>query len=60
MVDVVGNHMGNMPSQGDFSQFSPFNDAAHYHNYCIISSSDFQNNQDRVENCWLAGLPDLN
>jgi alpha-amylase len=58
MVDVVGNHMGN--TNTDYSQNYPFNDGAHYHDYCIISDSDFANhNQDRIENCRLAGLADL-
>jgi len=58
MLDVVGNHVG--PVQFDYSQIYPFNDAAHYHDYCIINGGDFQNNQWRVEHCRLADLPDLN
>lgn len=57
MVDVVGNHVG--PVNTDYSQISPFNSGDHYHDYCIIESGDFANNQWRVENCRLAGLPDL-
>jgi len=57
MVDVVGNHMG--PVGQDYSGVNPFNQPEHYHDYCIIEGDDFQNNQDRVENCRLADLPDL-
>ena len=47
MVDVVANHMG--PVGTDYSQLFPFNKQEHYHNYCVISSDDFANNQNRVE-----------
>ena len=54
MVDVVGNHVG--PVGTDYSQITPFNSADHYHDYCdIVDWSD----QNQVENCRLAGLPDL-
>ena len=58
MVDVVANHMGNQDSGNinDFSNFYPFNKAEHYHKYCIIHDWD---NQNEVEVCRLAGLPDL-
>jgi len=58
MVDVVGNHVG--PVQFDYSQINPFNESSYYHSYCQINGDDFQNNQQRVENCRLANLPDLN
>ena len=58
MVDVVANHMG--PIGTDYSQLNPFNQAEHYHDYCVIADSDFDNNQYNVEHCRLAGLPDLN
>jgi len=54
MVDVVGNHVG--PVGNDFSQISPFNSGDHYHSNCDIQD---WNNQWQVENCRLAGLPDL-
>lgn len=58
MVDVVGNHMGN--TNQDYSQNRPFNSPDHYHGYCVISDDDFNRlNQDRIENCRLAGLADL-
>jgi len=59
MVDVVGNHMGNLPSANDFSQFNPFNDASYYHNDVDCSTIN-QNDQSDLETCWLAQLPDLN
>eukprot|EP00300_Choanocystis_sp_HF-7_P006902 c14974_g1_i2.p1 GENE.c14974_g1_i2~~c14974_g1_i2.p1 ORF type:complete len:471 (+),score=79.90 c14974_g1_i2:22-1434(+) len=55
MVDVVANHMGCIKCT-DFSSLNPFNSSSHYHSYCDIN--DF-NNQNQVENCRLAGLPDL-
>lgn len=55
MVDVVANHMGCSGCR-DFSSLNPFNSSSHYHDYCEIV--DF-NNQNQVENCRLAGLPDL-
>ena len=55
MVDVVANHVG--PVGTDYSQINPFNSADHYHDYCDITD---WNNQWQVENCRLAGLPDLN
>ena len=54
MVDVVANHCG--PVGNDFSQLYPFNQSSHYHSNCDINWSD----QNSVENCRLAGLPDLN
>lgn len=55
MVDVVANHVG--PVGDDFSQIYPFNHAEHYHPDCDIND---WSNQHEVENCRLAGLPDLN
>ncbi len=65
MVDVVPNHMGNQdtcneescPNPDDFSQFTPFNESLHYHEFCSIQ--DFENQQE-VEDCRLYLLPDLN
>lgn len=58
MVDVVGNHMGN--TDQNYGQNYLLNDASHYHDYCIISDDDFRTlNQNRIENCRLAGLADL-
>jgi alpha-amylase len=53
MVDVVANHVA--PVGNDFSQIYPLNKSEHYHNNCDIDWS----NQWSVENCRLAGLPDL-
>lgn len=58
MVDIVANHVG--PVGHDFGQIYPFNKQEHYHDYCPINPDDFQRDQWRVENCWLADLPDLN
>lgn len=53
MVDVVGNHMA---PTNDFSQLKPFNSQDHYHSQCDINFND----QNSIEQCWLAGLADLN
>lgn len=59
MVDIVMNHVG--PVGNDFSSIHPFNSPDHYHSYCEIDGGDFDGgNQWKVENCRLAGLPDLN
>eukprot|EP00824_Muranothrix_gubernata_P019306 TRINITY_DN38922_c0_g1_i1.p1 TRINITY_DN38922_c0_g1~~TRINITY_DN38922_c0_g1_i1.p1 ORF type:complete len:464 (+),score=87.64 TRINITY_DN38922_c0_g1_i1:3-1394(+) len=59
MFDVVANHVA--PVGEDFSSINPFNRAEHYHSTCQIGNSDFcGGNQDHVENCRLANLPDLN
>ena len=54
MVDVVANHVG--PVGTNYSQIYPFNSSDHYHSNCDINWND----QGSVENCRLAGLPDLN
>ena len=54
MVDVVANHVG--PVGYDFGRINPFNSGDHYHPDCQIND---WNNQWEVENCRLAGLPDL-
>jgi alpha-amylase len=54
MVDVVANHVA--PVGNDFSQIYPFNKAEHYHSNCQIND---WGNQQEVENCRLADLPDL-
>ncbi len=41
MVDVVLNSMGN--ADVNFGRNSPFNDSAHYHDWCDISEYDFAN-----------------
>ena len=47
MLDVVANHMGNLDQT--YSQNVPFNSPEHYHDFCVISDSDFANkNQDRI------------
>jgi len=62
MVGAVANHVG--PVGYDYSTIVPFNNAQYYHSCspcppgCNI---DFNaNNQNQVELCRLAGLPDLN
>ena len=55
MVDVVANH--SAPIGDDFSQIYPLNRAEHYHSDCAINN---WNDQDEVEHCRLAGLPDIN
>ena len=54
MVDVVANHVG--PVGDDFSRIYPLNKSEHYHSDCDINWND----RSSVENCRLAGLPDLN
>ena len=54
MVDVVANHVGTVGT--DFWQITPFNREEHYHDWCEI---DDWNNQWKIENCRLSGLPDL-
>ncbi|KAH7831144.1 alpha-amylase catalictic domain containing protein [Monocercomonoides exilis] len=54
MVDLVFNHAG--PVGTDFSKIYPFNKAEHYHDWCDVSD---WHNQWQVENCRIAGLPDL-
>lgn len=53
MLDVVANHMG----KGDISTFrpEPLNRQSSYHSACQID----YNNQETVEQCQIAGLPDL-
>lgn len=53
MVDVVANHMG----MGAISENkpSPLNEGSSYHGACEID----YNNQGSVENCRIAGLPDI-
>ena len=53
MVDIVVNHMG----RADYSSFTPFNNAGYFHDYCVISN---YNDQDNVEYCRFVGdLPDI-
>ncbi|KAI4958552.1 hypothetical protein J4E86_004156 [Alternaria arbusti] len=54
MVDVVANHMG--PGAITNNRPSPLNQASSYHSACDINYS----NQGSVEQCQIAGLPDLN
>jgi len=59
MVDVVANHMGM--TDENFGDAVPFNNKAHYHNFCIIQDSDFQQkNMHNIQYCRLASLADLN
>jgi alpha-amylase len=53
MVDVVANHMG----RADYGSFTPFNNAGYFHDYCVISN---YNDQDNVEDCRIVNdLPDI-
>lgn len=56
MLDVVANHVGYPTYGGDYSGFPQFNSGSHYHSQCEITNWD---DPFQVENCWLAGLPDL-
>ena len=61
MVDVVFNHVGYVPEGKNFDGIVPFNQATHYHEWCEKTQSDYDtNNQINIEQCRLAGLPDLN
>lgn len=61
MIDVVFNHVGYVPNGNDFSEIVPFNKPEHYHEWCEISTSDWdQNTRQNIETCRLCGLPDLN
>ena len=57
MVDVVANHVG--PVGIDYSTISPFNKAEHYHSRCSITDFCSYSNQENIEYCRLADLPDL-
>jgi len=57
MVDVVANHVGDVGD--DYTKIYPFNKAEHYHEPCVIENEDWNTSQWKVENCRLAGLPDL-
>jgi len=61
MVDIVANHMGS-PENGDYSNFPQFPNGDFFHfPRCDVVQSDYSPpNQDHLERCWLAGLPDLN
>ena len=54
MVDVVGNHIGNIGN--DYWKADPLNRGEHYHDYCELDDWD---NLWKVENCRLSGLPDI-
>ncbi|OTB00687.1 glycoside hydrolase family 13 protein [Hypoxylon sp. CI-4A] len=54
MVDVVANHVG--PVALGNHQPEPLNQDSSYHSECEINYDD----QNSVENCWIADLPDLN
>jgi alpha-amylase len=54
MLDVVANHVA--PVDMSFGMINPFNSSSYYHTKCQIED---WNNQQQVENCRLANLPDL-
>lgn len=55
MLDVVANH-STYYADADFGNINPLNKPEYYHSKCYINN---WNNQTEVENCWLAGLADL-
>ncbi len=55
MLDVVANHVAYIDT--DYKLVTPFNDSSHYHTKCQITD---WNDQNQVEYCRLANLPDLN
>lgn len=55
MLDVVANHVAWIDEK--YNLVTPFNDVSHYHTKCQINNWDDQN---EVEYCRLANLPDLN
>ena len=55
MLDVVANHVAYIDT--DYYKVTPFNDSSHYHVKCQIVN---WNDQNEVEYCRLANLPDLN
>eukprot|EP01017_Pseudomicrothorax_dubius_P014694 TRINITY_DN1715_c0_g5_i1.p1 TRINITY_DN1715_c0_g5~~TRINITY_DN1715_c0_g5_i1.p1 ORF type:complete len:411 (-),score=50.13 TRINITY_DN1715_c0_g5_i1:93-1325(-) len=60
MFDVVANHVAPVTNNTDYSPIKIFNDSKYFHPFDQIRPEDYGNNQERVENCWLANLPDLN
>lgn len=62
MVDVVCNHMtcndcyACVGCDGDLTTTKPFDSPEYFHDLCQIQNWD---NQEEVENCRLANLPDL-
>ena len=54
MLDVVGNHVA--PVDETYDLINPFNESSYYHPKCQIED---WNDQEEVENCRLANLPDL-
>ncbi|XP_068715191.1 uncharacterized protein [Montipora foliosa] len=66
MADLVANHMGYPPNfpgnlKRNFNNFVPFNDAKYFHPYhSYIKWPEECKDQWKIENYWLANLPDLN
>lgn len=67
MVDLVANHMGYPPNVDctkkleNFNNFVPFNDSKYFHPYhSYIKWPEECRDQWKIENYWLANLPDLN
>lgn len=57
MIDVVANHVGEIGHNFQrVNEITPFDSSDHYHTYCDITD---WNNQQMVEECWLASLGDL-
>lgn len=67
MADLVANHMGYPPNADgtekieNFNNFVPFNDPKYFHPYhSYINWPEECKDQWKIENYWLANLPDLN
>lgn len=70
MADLVANHMGYPPNAGlnsegtplkGFNNLVPFNDSVYYHpQHPYIKWPEECKDQWKIENYWLANLPDLN
>ncbi|XP_078000492.1 uncharacterized protein LOC144453089 [Glandiceps talaboti] len=68
MADLVLNHMGYqhgchwsgcpIENTNNFTGYTPFDDEVHFHPFCDIDWSNEQ--EENVQTCWLAYLPDLN
>lgn len=46
MIDIVLNHVGYVPYGSDFKDIVPFNDKKYYHDWCEITSTDFNSNNE--------------
>lgn len=58
MLDIVANHVA--PIGTDYSQIKTFSSSEHQHTPCSINDYCGKGDQQNVEQCRLANLPDLN